>query len=205
MDFYLQFISYLRTIRLTELGCTHLDTYSHLYPTMIASLHPDVQKAIDYAAVVKKCFAADEPAPSPPSGMGPLPIVAPSHPGAPSTGMTAVALKNREVTIRAHEEFEAAKVKANVFLMSLLDETDLTALKRVGGATGLLYIDAADVWHHIMGGRYANPTTAQISKHQAFITQDFQLDVSLASNFDRMKTASEVLANASPALAISKS
>ena len=106
MDFYLQFISYLRTIRLTELGCSLLDTYSHLYPTMIASLHPDVQKAIDYAAVVKKCFAADEPAPSPPPGMGPLPIVAPSHPGAPSTGMTAVALKNREVTFRAHEEFE---------------------------------------------------------------------------------------------------
>jgi hypothetical protein len=203
MDFYSQFIRFLRTIRLTELGCTLLDTYYHLYPSMIALLHPDVQKAIDYAAEVKKCLAADEPAPSPPPGMDPLPIVAPPHPGPPSAGMTAVALKNREVTIRAHEEFEAATVKANEFLMSLLDDTDLTALKRVGGATGLLYIDATDIWHHIMGGRYANPTTAQIAKHQAFITQDFQLDVSLASNFDRMKTASEVLANASPALAYS--
>jgi hypothetical protein len=201
MDFYLQFTRYLRTLRLTELGCTLLDTYSHLPPTLLASLHPDVQQAIDYSAVVKQCFADDKPAPSPPPGMGSLPVVAPSHPGPPSNGMTAVALKNREVTIRAHEEYEAAKIKANVFLLSLLDDTDLTALKRAGGTTGLLFIEASDIWKHIMGDRYANPTAAQISKHQALITQDFQLDISLASNFDRMKTASEVLATANPALA----
>ena len=69
MDFYLQFIRYLRGVRLPELGCSLLDIYSHIDSDMIAQLHPAVQKAIEYSEDTIKCLAAGEPVPLPPFGV----------------------------------------------------------------------------------------------------------------------------------------